>query len=117
MGAKICDEYLSSVEYDKSSRARIVQIVQSHSKHGFYGDTSLEARVVSDADLLDEIGAITVLWDAMACAGEDAPSYEKATDRIKKAYTKLKIELPDRLHTVTARQILEERLSFLNTLE
>jgi len=115
VGAQICGEYLSSIGYDKSRRARIVQIVQSHSKHGYYGDASLEARVVSDADLLDETGAITVLWDAMACANEDAPSYEKASDRIKKAYIKLKVRLPDRLHTPTARRILEERLSFLDT--
>jgi putative nucleotidyltransferase with HDIG domain len=114
VGAQICDDYLTSISYDKSRRARVVQIVRNHSTHGHERDASLEAKVVSDADLLDETGAITVLWDAMACAGEDAPSYEKAYDRITRAYTRLKVELPDRLHTPAARQILIARLSFIH---
>jgi putative nucleotidyltransferase with HDIG domain len=115
IGTQICDDYLSSIGYDKNKCAQIVQLVESHGRHGHESDASLEAKVVSDADLLDETGAITVLWDAMACAGEDAPSYEKACDRITRTYTKLKVELPDRLHTPTARQILMERLLFINT--
>jgi putative nucleotidyltransferase with HDIG domain len=115
VGAQVCDEYLSSIGYDKSKRAQIVQIVLSHSKHECAGDASLEAAVVSDADLLDETGAIMILWDAMACAGEDAPSYDKACDRIMRAYSKLKVELPDRLFTPTARQIFRERLLLIDT--
>lgn len=115
VGAQICGDYLTSVAYDKSRSVKIVQIVRSHSSHANENDTSLEAKVVSDADLLDETGAITVLWDAMACAEEDAPSYEKACDRITRAYAKLKVELPDRLHTPTTRQILKGRLLFMNT--
>jgi uncharacterized protein len=121
VGAQICGDYLTSIAYAKGRKAKIVQIVRSHSSHTGESGTSLEAIVVSDADLLDEIGAITVLWDAMACAAEDAPSYEKACDRITRAYARLKVELPDQLHTPTARQILKGRFlfidSFLSNLE
>lgn len=115
VGAQICDEYLSSVGCDKSKRAHIVQIVLRHSKHEYDRDASLEARVVSDADLLDETGAIMILWDAMACAGDDGPSYDKAFDRIMRAHTRLKVELPNRLFTPTAGQILKGRLLLVDT--
>jgi uncharacterized protein len=76
----------------------------------------LETKIVSDADLLDEIGAIMILWDTMASAREDTPSYEKAYEHIKWGYTRLKDELPHRpLHTNTAIQILTGRLLFIDT--
>jgi HD superfamily phosphodiesterase len=116
VGAQICDDYLKSIAYDKDRREIIVRIVRNHSNHDLGRSASLETKIVSDADLLDETGAIMILWDAMASAGEDAPSYEKAYEHIKWGYTRLKDELPHRpLHTVTARQILSGRLFFMDT--
>jgi len=114
VGAEICEEYLKSIGFDIYKTMKIVEIVRNHSSHIRESDTSLESKVVSDSDLLDETGAVTVLWDAMACAGEDAPSYEKACDRIASAYARLKVDLPDKLHTATARQILKGRLDFIS---
>ena len=121
VGAGLCENYLTSAGYDAGKRTQIVGIVRHHIRHAHEPDASLEAKVESDADLLDETGAITVLWDAMACAGEESPSYEKACDRIARAYEDLKAKSPDCLHTRTARQILAGRLScmgvFLKNLE
>ena len=113
LGSEICGDYLTAVAYDKNRSTKIIQIIRSHSSHASESGASLEAKVVSDADLLDETGAITVLWDAMACAQEDAPSYEKAYDRIMSAYARLKAKPPEQLHTPTARQILKRRLLFI----
>lgn len=115
VGAEICDDYLKSISYYKNKRAQIVDIIRNHSQHNIEKDISLEAKIVSNADLLDETGAIAVLWDAMACAGGDAPSYEKAYDRIVKDYDRLRTGLVDRLCTPTAKQILMKRLSFIET--
>jgi putative nucleotidyltransferase with HDIG domain len=116
VGAQICDDYLKSISYDNDRRNIIVRIVRNHSNHTLGSSASLETKVVSDADLLDETGAIMVLWDAMASAGESTPSYEKAYEHIKSGYIQLKDGLPHRpLHTNTARQILSGRLLFVDT--
>jgi putative nucleotidyltransferase with HDIG domain len=112
LGAQICDDYLKSIAYDENKRSQIVRIVRDHSQH-FGEDAALEAKIMRDADALDETGAIAVLWDVMACAGEDAPSYEKAYERIVADYDRLRDGLRDRLFTPTAKQILTERLSFI----
>ncbi len=107
LGAAICDEYLASIGYDETRRSRIVDIVRNHNRHTIPA-ASREEEVVRDADLLDEVGAITILWDAMACAGEQDPSYGKARDRIASGLMRLKTELPGHLSTETARKIAEE---------
>jgi uncharacterized protein len=113
IGAKICNEYLTSVGYDDEKRTKIVRIVRDHSQHAPNADDSLEEKIVSDADLLDEVGAITVLWDAMACATrDDTPSYDKVYDRIENALARLKTNHPAP-HTLTARHILTDRLSVI----
>ena len=113
IGAEVCNEYLTSTGYDINRKDRIVQIVRNHSNHAAMKNASLEARVVSDTDVLDEKGALTVLWDSMACAEEDSPSYEKVYERLSAQYTRLKSGPESFLHTRTAQKILSERLLFL----
>jgi|WetSurMetagenome_2_1015567.scaffolds.fasta_scaffold106947_3 uncharacterized protein len=108
-GAAICEEYLTSIGYDEIRRSRIAYIVRNHSQHS-QPATSREEEVVRDSDLLDEVGAITILWDVMACARDEDPSYRKARDRIDSGLTRLKIELSGHLSTTTARKFAESRL-------
>jgi uncharacterized protein len=81
----------------------------------------MEEKIVSDADLLDETGAIAILWDAMACALEPSPSYVKAYKRSLTYTAPMRDSLPKRLHTAAARRIAQERFSvvdsFLDSLE
>jgi len=112
IGATICDEYLASIGYDESRRSRIVYIVRNHNRHS-QPAASREEEVVRDADLLDEVGAITILWDTMACAGGKDPSYNKARDKIASGLARLKAELPGHLYTLTARRTVEDRISFV----
>ena len=114
VGARICDQYLQSMGAGQSTRDFICGIILRHSEHARDPMSSLEEKVVSDADLLDETGAISILWDAMACAGEDAPSYDKAYERSLRSRGNL-AALPGRLHTVTARKILDHRLALIDS--
>lgn len=53
-------------------------------------DLNLECRIVMDADLLDEVGAVGIMWDCMATALEDEASYKRAYYRIKDYYRRNK---------------------------
>jgi len=111
-GAKICDNYLASIEFEKSKRERVVSIVRHHIYHARGEENSLEARVESDADLLDENGAMMVLWDAMAEGAKPDCSFDSAFDRIAKVSAKMNDSGLDAFHTAAARKIAAERREF-----
>jgi putative nucleotidyltransferase with HDIG domain len=109
-GAKICEQYLTSVGIHPTKIEYIADIVRNHSYHE--KANTLEAQIVSDADLLDETGAMIVLWDSMAVGSEDIQSYTIAYERIVKAYTGL-IRRPNRFHTTSGKHFFKERVEFL----
>jgi len=112
-GARICDDYLASINFDEDKRTHIVHIVRNHIHHARQENETLEARVESDADLLDETGAMTVLWDAMAEGANSDCSYDSAFDRIAAASAKLNESTLDHFHTATASEIAVGRRKFL----
>lgn len=86
VGAEIAVEYLDSIGVEPELIKRVGEIIMIHSDKDTNRDLSLECKIVMDADLLDEVGAIGILWDAMATAIEDEASYKKAYYRIKNFY-------------------------------
>jgi len=112
-GAQICDDYLASIGFVREKRAHIVSIVRNHIYHARDEKETLEARVASDADLLDETGAMTVLWDAMAEGARPDCSFDSAFERIKAASRKLSDSGLGAYHTATAREIAIGRRDFL----
>jgi uncharacterized protein len=112
-GAEICERYLDSQGFDPAKRARIVHIVRNHVHSMRDIPLSLEAQIVRDADLLDEVGALTVLWDAMAAGAEEPQSYTITYQRIRAAYERLRARDLRSLETETGRQFYRERIDFL----
>ena len=113
-GAEVCGQYLMSQGYDDEKTSRIVYVVRNH-VHSVGGvPLSLEAHIVRDADLLDEVGALTVLWDAMAAGAERLQSYTIAYERIRMAYSRLRARGLGSLETETGRQFYKERIDFLD---
>lgn len=87
VGAEMAIEYLLSIGYDDEVKlGRIGEIIRIHTDKDTKDSLSLECRIVMDADLLDEVGAISILWDSMATAIGDEASYKKAYQRIKNFY-------------------------------
>lgn len=86
VSAEMAVEYLVEQEFDETKIGRIGDIIMRHNDKDTEDELSLECRVVMDADLLDEVGAMSVLWDSMATACEEDPSYKKAYYRIKNFY-------------------------------
>ena len=86
VGAEIAVDYLDSLGVDPEKIAKIGEIIMMHSDKDTEAELSRECRSVMDADLLDEVGAVGSLWDAMATAQEDETSYKRAYYRIKNFY-------------------------------
>ena len=86
VGAELAVEYMDSIGVDPDTIRRVGEIIMMHEDKDTDADLSLECKIVMDADLLDEVGAISVLWDSMATACEDDASYKKAYYRIKNYY-------------------------------
>ncbi len=112
VGAELAVEYLDSIGVDTDTIRRVGEIIMMHEDKDTDADLSLECKIVMDADLLDEVGAVGVLWDAMATACEDEASYKKAYYRIKNYY---RINRPKirRCKTDTARTEYAKRMQMI----
>lgn len=120
VSAEIAVEYLVEQGLDEVLIGRVGDIILRHPDKDTEEELSLECRIVMDADLLDEVGAMSVLWDSMATACEDGASYKQAYYRIKNYY---KINQPKirRCKTAAGRLEYTKRMKcieeFINELE
>ena len=110
--ARICGEYLQSTGCDPARADRIVAIVGDHIHHCREGDDSPEARIVSDADLLDEMGAVTVLWDCVGMPEQQRCSYNAAYEKICGHYEQY-VRDGRKLLTAAGTDFLNERIESL----
>lgn len=106
--ARIAGEILRRKGYDEDFISKVVHCIESHSFSSNVKPKTLEAKVLSDADKLDAIGAIGVARVFMF-SGERGRSIE---DTLKHFEEKL-LKLKDMLYTKTAREIARDRHEFL----
>lgn len=113
VGAKICKEYLQEINFDKRKTEMIVQAIRNHSKYYKSNmELSLEDKIIMDADALDEVGALTILWDSMATGMEDDPSYTKVYYRLLSVLERRR-RYRRTLRTEYGRKLYAERTEFL----
>ena len=74
------------LDIDPETITRVGEIILLHNDKDTEKDLSLECKIVMDADLLDEVGALGIMWDCMATALDDEASYKRAYYRIKEYY-------------------------------
>lgn len=106
--AKKARKILKKMGKEDEFIAAVTHAIESHSFSSGIKPKTLEAKVLSDADKLDAIGAIGVAR-AFLYSGERGRSIE---DTLKHFEEKL-LRLKDLLYTETARKIAEERHKFL----
>lgn len=88
--ACICDAYLRSINYPAFERKQIVHAIEVHHfKEDPTLALTLEEKILMDADLLDEVGALTAIWDSMATVIEGDPTYLKVYYRLNRFFEKL----------------------------
>ena len=112
VGAEIAVEYLDSLGIEPEKIGRIGEIIRIHDNKDTMDELSIECQVVMDADLLDEVGAVSVLWDSMATACEDEANYKKAYYRIKNYFRGNKPKIR-RCKTEAARIEYDRRMKLL----
>jgi uncharacterized protein len=111
LGAELAEKYLLSKGFTQSVTSRVSSAVQTHNKRDIpFENLPIENLIVMDADLLDEKGVTTLVWDAMVTANADQPSYMRALERNDVYFTKTK-ERQFLLKTRTGRKLFNERMA------
>ncbi|WFN34954.1 HD domain-containing protein [Methanogenium sp. S4BF] len=111
-GARIAEDYLRKAGYDAERIAKIVHAIHTHRFSTGPEPETLEARILSDADKLDAMGAVGIARTFMQ-AGEhgggigDAVSHihEKLLKLRRLMYTDAAVEIAKRRHALLERFI------------
>lgn len=82
--AVICENYLKENNFDGEFIKLVVYLVKNHSNKELMkiADTPLELILLMEADLLDETGALSIVWDCMMEGSEKTQTFEKAYNHI-----------------------------------
>ncbi len=111
IGAELAQKYLLGKNVDPVLVDRIVSAARTHNKrHERQENLSIENLIVMDADLLDEVGVTTLVWDAMATAIESNPSYTRAFEKDLE-YFRTAQEQTIYLKTETGKKLYKERIA------
>lgn len=106
-GARIARRYLKSLGYSEEKIESIAHAIEAHRFSRGPEPRTLEAKILSDADKLDAIGAIGVARVFMY-SGEHGRSIEDSLQHFEEKILKLK----DLMYTETAKKMAEERHRF-----
>jgi len=115
-GAGMAEEYLSSIGCREDLVMEITRAIRTHRYRSVSRPESLEARILSDADKLDAMGAVGIARTFMRAAEHGGT----IDDAVSHFHDKL-LRLRGMMYTKTARQIAERRhellVRFLGGLE
>ena len=91
VGAELAEKYLVDKDVDPILVDRVTSAVRTHNKRlEPQKNLPIENLIVMDADLLDELGVTTLVWDAMATATEDNPGYVRVLEKDLEYYERAK---------------------------
>lgn len=107
-GARIAEEYLGSIGYGEARIRAVAHAIRAHRYSTGISPETLEAKVLSDADKLDAMGAVGLARTFLQ-AGERGGGIPDAVDHI---HDKL-LKLHGLMYTQTARNMAEKRHALL----
>lgn len=103
-GARIAECFLQEIHYDETLIPAITHAIRAHRYSTTTRPETLEARILSDADKLDAMGAVGIARTFMQ-AGEKGRDLKDAAGHIHEKLLKLK----DRMYTHSGREIAGRR--------
>ncbi len=107
-GGRMAEAFLRSVHYPEDCITGIVHAIRAHRYSSGLDPETLEARVLSDADNLDAMGAVGIARTFMQSGGQG----RGIADATGHFHEKL-LNLRDLMYTESARNIAERRHAFL----
>ena len=83
-GGIICEKYLSQHGFDSDFIKKVVYLIQNHSKKGLMQipETSRELILLMEAELMDESGALSIVWDCMIEGADESQSFMKTYNHV-----------------------------------
>jgi uncharacterized protein len=83
---KIFREYCIKNNTIRTDEDFIAYLIKNHSNKGLMGnkDTPIELTLLMEADIMDETGAMSIVWDCMAKGMENEQSYKRTYEHINK---------------------------------
>jgi uncharacterized protein len=107
--AAIFKEYAEKYDLTREKSEFISFLISNHSNKElmFEEGTPLELIILMEADLLDETGALSIVWDCMMEGGQDEQSFIKTYCHIKKYSGKILESNP--MFTTKAKEIWREK--------
>ncbi|MDA3846938.1 MAG: HD domain-containing protein [Vallitaleaceae bacterium] len=110
VSGKMSKVFLESIDYPQQKKMKVLQAITYHNSRSKDLDFNIETEIVRDADMLDEVGATTILWDALGTSYNDQASYEMVYEKSVNFYNHLKNN-QKYLLTQTGRALFDERLA------
>lgn len=110
--AEIAREFLVRIHATEEFIARVCTAITRHNQKDATGFT-LEDRVLRDADLLDETGALGIVWSCINAGQISVPSYVEARERIRQHDQPGAELVKEWMLTPTGRAIAEQRQAFV----
>jgi uncharacterized protein len=106
-------EYLNDKDLDDSVNEKICKAVLLHNQRQLPDDElSLEEKIVMDADIIDEIGIVSIIWDALSTATQlEDYDYYVVLDRVKAFHAKGFAARENELKTETGLAFYKERVA------
>jgi uncharacterized protein len=108
-GARMAEQFLRSIQYEEDLTGEIIHAIRTHRYRSTRKPETLEAKILSDADKLDAMGAVGIARTFLR-AGEHQGDISDAAAHIQEKLLNLK----DLMYTKTARNIARERHRFLH---
>ncbi|MDW8034422.1 MAG: HD domain-containing protein [Nitrososphaerota archaeon] len=113
--AEIAGKILHEIGFSKDKIIRVQEAIRQHRFRKGVKATTLEAKILQDADRLDAIGAIGIARTFSHGGNRKIPIYSKdknVASTLQHFYDKL-LKIREVLNTETAREIAKERHEFM----
>lgn len=98
---------------NESGKNRILKLIAKHSEKNYFEDEDLLLDILKDADILDQIGAMSILMFANKYNYDEPMYYENVLNDLSKKDIEYCYRQMKRLRTKKAKQILNKKIEFI----